>query len=116
MNKILSILMVALTLCADTGSLALAAPKEPARAAAKAKLRGVVNLNQADEAALELLPGIGPSKSKRIVDHRKTKPFKKVDDLTKVKGFGRKTLAKLKPYLAVSGQTTLTEEVAEPAK
>jgi competence protein ComEA len=115
MNKILNVLMIALALVAGT-AVAHAAPKEPSSRAAKAALHGVVNLNQADEAALELLPGIGPAKSTRIIEFRKTKPFKKVEELSKVKGFGRKTLAKLKPYLAVSGQTTLTEEVAAAAK
>jgi competence protein ComEA len=77
---------------------------------ASARMHGVVNLNQADETALELLPGVGPTKAKRIVEFRKTKPFKKVEDLTRVKGFGRKTLARLKAHLAVAGPTTLTEE------
>jgi competence protein ComEA len=80
-----------------------------------APLAGVVNLNTADEAALELLPGVGPTKSARIVEHRKTKPFHKVEELTHVKGFGRKSMARLRPYLAVSGPTTLGVEERPPA-
>lgn len=75
-----------------------------------APLHGVVNLNSADEATLEMLPGVGPAKSKRIVDHRKGHPFRKVEELTRVKGFGRKTLQRLRPYLAISGPNTLGEE------
>lgn len=113
MKRILNALLVLLALTGGTGGVAFAAPKQPVARAGKVGLHGVVNLNQADEAALELLPGIGPTKSKRIVEFRRNKPFKKVDDLSKVKGFGRKTLARLKPYLSVSGQTTLTGEVGE---
>ena len=68
---------------------------------------GVVNLNAASEAELMLLPGVGPSKAAAIVAFRKKYgAFKKVEDLSKVKGFSYKTLKKLKPYLALSGATT----------
>lgn len=70
---------------------------------------GVVNLNEAPPEQLQLLPGVGPSKARAILEHRKAHPFKKVEDLTKIKGIGRKTFTKLRPYLAVSGPTTLSE-------
>ena len=73
-------------------------------------LRGTANLNLADEAVLELLPGIGEVTAARIVEHRKAHPFRKVDELTRVKGIGRKKLARLRPFLSVSGPTTLVEE------
>ncbi len=71
---------------------------------------GVVNLAQATAEELERLPGIGPAKAKAIVEHRHTHPFHKVDDLTKVKGIGKKTFAKLRPYLTMTGATTLLSE------
>ena len=71
---------------------------------------GVVNLAQASADELERLPGIGPAKAKAIVEHRHTHPFHKVDDLTKVKGIGKKTFAKLRPYLTMTGPTTLLSE------
>jgi competence protein ComEA len=67
---------------------------------------GVVNINTASEDELMLLPGVGPSKAAAVIAWRKKYgAFKKVEDLTKVKGFGYKTLKKLKPYLSVSGPT-----------
>jgi competence protein ComEA len=50
---------------------------------------GPVNLNTADVAALDGLPGIGPVLAQRIVDHRdKHGPFRQVDDLLDVPGIG----------------------------
>lgn len=56
-----------------------------------------VDVNTADQAALESLKGIGPVKSKAIIDERtKNGPFKDADDLAKrVKGIGAKTVTKL---------------------
>lgn len=79
----------------------------PSNAAASA---GVVNLNQAKPDELELLPGIGPAKAKKIVEYRTQHPFRKTEELTKVKGIGRKTFGKLRPYLTLQGPTTLRSE------
>jgi competence protein ComEA len=59
-----------------------------------------VNINTADKETLILLPGIGPVAAEAILAYRKNNGnFKSVDELTKVKGIGDKTLEKLKPYL-----------------
>lgn len=69
---------------------------------------GKLNLNTATPEQLELLPGVGPAKAERIIAFRqKHGPFKRVADLRRVKGFGRKTLKKLEPFLDVKGETTL---------
>jgi competence protein ComEA len=109
-------LLAALALALPSVS-ALAAPPAPASAPAVEKhgrtrpaLHGVLNLNNADAATLELLPGIGPTKADRIVEWRHAHPFKRVEELDKVKGIGRKTVQRLRPFLAVSGNTTLAEE------
>lgn len=96
--------VAALTLSTIVVATAHAAPPASTEAAEES---GVVNLNSATEEELMLLPGVGPSKATRIVEWRKKHgKFKKVEDLTKVKGFGYKTFKKLKPHLAVSGATT----------
>jgi competence protein ComEA len=73
-------------------------------------LRGKLNLNTATGEQLQLLPGVGPAKSERIVEFRqKHGKFRRIQDLRRVKGFGQKTLKKLTPYLATEGDNTLTE-------
>jgi len=73
---------------------------------------GLVNLNAATSQQLDVLPGVGEKAVTRIIEYRTKTPFKKVEELVRVKGFGRKRFVKLKPFLAVSGETTL-QEVAE---
>lgn len=59
-----------------------------------------VNLNTASQAQLETLPGVGPKAAQRVIEYRKDNgPFKKIEDLMNVKGFGEKTFLKLKPML-----------------
>lgn len=72
-----------------------------------------VNVNQASAAELARLPKVGPKLAERIVDHRQQHgPFKRAEDLMEVKGVGEKMFATLRPYVAVSGPTTLTEKVS----
>jgi len=66
----------------------------------------VVNLNTATATELSYLPGVGPSKANAIIEYRSNREFKKVDDLMRVKGIGRKTFKKIQPYLTVEGPTT----------
>lgn len=73
----------------------------------KKQISGVVNLNTGTAQQLDLLPGIGEKAAKRIIEHRTRTPFAKVEDLRKVKGFGAKKLEKLKPFLTISGPTTV---------
>lgn len=83
------------------------APKAPAvpdsaREKSAFGLDGRLDLNKASADELEGLPGIGPKTAQRILDDRRTRgPFKKASDLTRVKGIGAKTLARLLPHITV---------------
>jgi len=66
-----------------------------------------VNLNTATKEELDAVKGIGPVKAQAIVDYRKEHgPFKSVDDLKNVKGFGDKTVDSMRKDLTVSGANT----------
>jgi competence protein ComEA len=71
--------------------------------AASEKLTTPVNLNTANLAELEALPGIGPAVATRILEYRqKNGAFKKLEDLMNVRGIGEKTFLKLKPMLTIA--------------
>lgn len=73
----------------------------------------VVNINQATPDELARLPRVGAKLADRIVAHRSQHgAFKRPEDLMQVKGVGEKFFTALKPYLAVSGPTTLAEKVS----
>ncbi|HXE40673.1 MAG TPA: helix-hairpin-helix domain-containing protein [Azonexus sp.] len=79
-------ILIAIMLCLASISLAFAA----------------VNINTASVDELDAVKGIGPSKAKAIVDYRsKNGQFKSVDDLKEVKGFGEKSVARLRGELTV---------------
>ncbi|MFF1879043.1 ComEA family DNA-binding protein [Leifsonia sp. NPDC058230] len=63
---------------------------------------GLVNLNTADQAALETLPRIGPALAGRILDYRSANGrFAAVADLLKVTGIGQKLFDGLKDRITV---------------
>lgn len=70
-------------------------------------LVGVVNVNTASAAELQLLPGIGETRAQAILDTRKAKGgFRSVDELVDVKGIGDSALARMRPFVTLQGKTT----------
>lgn len=62
----------------------------------------IVNINEADQAALETLPGVGPATAKAILDYRTEHGrFRSVDDLLNVRGIGPSKLEQIKPFARV---------------
>ena len=63
---------------------------------------GLVDLNTADAAALETLPGVGPATAAAIIDHRERNgPFASVEGLLEVRGIGEAKLAQLRDLVRV---------------
>src|SRR5258706_12109948 len=91
-------------------ALALLLSVGPLDAAGKAPA-GKVDLNTADQKALEGLPGVGAATAKAIIAAR---PFKSVDDLKNVKGIGDAKFASLKDKVTV-GATPAASAPAAPA-
>ena len=61
-----------------------------------------VSINEADAAELNLLPGLGRILSDTVVtDRTRRGPFEHLDNLTRVRGIGAKTVEKLRPYATV---------------
>jgi len=62
-----------------------------------------LNINMATAKELTRLPGIGKVTAERIVVYREANgPFVAMDDLLKVDGLGKKTLAKIKDKISLN--------------
>ena len=70
-----------------------------------------VNINTASAVELAYLPRIGARVAERIIERRKEKPFARPEELMEVKGIGEKLFLSLKPYLSVTGPTTLDSKI-----
>ena len=68
-------------------------------------IAGTININTATSTELEQLPGIGAKKAQSIVEYRKAHGlFKRISDITKVKGIGDKLLQKIKEDIVLGGK------------
>jgi competence protein ComEA len=85
----------------------VAAAAVPVSVLAQPQLEGRLNPNSATAAQWELLPAIGPTTAGRIVEYVKKYPIRQLTQLMRVKGIGRKTYDKIRPYLILEGETTL---------
>lgn len=64
----------------------------------------VIDLNQAGQAQLEELPGIGPVTAGNILAWREQHGrFTAVEELMEVSGIGEKTFEQLRPHVTVGG-------------
>jgi hypothetical protein len=55
-----------------------------------------INVNNASQAELEALPGVGPVIAWQIIEGR---PNRSVDELDRVKGIGKKRLEEIRPLV-----------------
>lgn len=68
---------------------------------------GVVNINTASAAELQLLPGIGARRAAAIVEARQASGgFVQAEDLMKVDGIGAVMLERMRLHVALEGETT----------
>lgn len=71
--------------------------------------RQLVNINLATVKELDLLPGIGPSKAKAIVDYRSASgEFRSIEEIMKVKGIGPQIFGKIKSSITVGDRPDQT--------
>ncbi|MBX3360540.1 MAG: helix-hairpin-helix domain-containing protein, partial [Phycisphaeraceae bacterium] len=75
---------------------------------------GRVDLNRADLAQLELLPGVGPATAARIVAYREQiGGFRTVDELSGVRGIGPRTMERLRERVMVRAGVPVERSVPE---
>ena len=95
-----AICLVAMALAAGAGPAA-AAEAEDAGTADGAVARQI-DINKATAVELTAIPGVGNAIAQRIVEFRdKQGPFRRVEDLLKVKGIGEKSFQKIRSHVKV---------------
>ncbi len=61
-----------------------------------------LDINTAKQSELEAIRGLGPVKARAIIEYRETRgPFKSLDELDHVRGFGKASIDKLRNELIV---------------
>ena len=106
MSALLPRLLVAAALLAAT----------PALAAKKGLAPGErLDLNRATVAELMRLPGLGEKKAQAIVAHRQKTPFRRPEEVTKVKGLGPAWFQKVKAHLVVGASASAASAAATSA-
>ena len=74
------------------------------QSAAAPRNHPVLDLNRAQAAELDMLPGIGPVLARRIVEYRRQHgPFRRIEELRAVRGVGPRLLERLRPRVGVGG-------------
>jgi len=96
-------------------ALVFAGPVTASSSSAPPRVTGVVNLNTGTPEQLKMLPGVKDKAVAEIIAHRAKHPFTRPEELVKVKGFSKKRYERVKPYIAVHGDSTIrmAEKVAE---
>ena len=62
---------------------------------------GRININEAGPEELVKLPGIGPTRAKAIIAERKKRRFRRIEDIIRVPGIGRKTFGRIRHSIRV---------------
>jgi competence protein ComEA len=66
--------------------------------------KGKININKASKKELVVLKGVGDKIAVRIIEYRKSHPFKKIEDLMNVKGVGQKLFDKNRDLIKVKNK------------
>jgi len=60
-----------------------------------------ININEAGPEELVRLPGVGPARAQAIIAEREKRRFRRIEDILRVPGIGRKTFDRLRHSIRV---------------
>ncbi len=81
-----------------------------------APVRKRIDLNTATLDELTTLKGIGRRKAEAIIAYRSRQRFTRLTQLLKVKGIGKKTLTRLRPFIAISPPSPTATTASSPSR
>jgi len=85
-------------LCLASGLAGAQGTSQATKTSASNAASNLVDINSATKEQLDALPEIGPVKAQAIIDGR---PYKKIEDIMKVKGIKQGTFNKIKDSITV---------------
>ena len=64
--------------------------------------QGIININVATQEELEVLPGIGPSRAREIINYREENgDFQQIEEIQNVPGIGAGIFDQLKDFITI---------------
>jgi len=104
--RLLAVVALLLVVCgAGSAPLMLAAETDSRTASSAAANARQIDLNKASTEELTTIPGVGEALARRIIEFReKEGPFRRVEDLMKVKGIGEKSFQKMRSHVKVDSK------------
>ncbi len=84
-----------------TGQAAAAGGDAPEQGPPSAEQDSRININEAAPEELVQLPGIGPSRAQAIIVEREKRRFRRIEDIIRVPGIGRKTFGRIRHSIRV---------------
>ena len=84
-----------------TGQAAAAEGDAPEQGPPSAEQDSRININEAAPEELVQLPGIGPGRAQAIIVEREKRRFRRIEDIIRVPGIGRKTFGRIRHSIRV---------------
>lgn len=99
----LAILVLSAWLALQGGQLKAAegGSEPPAQGPPTVEQDSRININEASIDELVRLPGIGPSRAEAIIAERGRRRFRRIEDIMRVPGIGRKTFVRIRASIRV---------------
>jgi len=101
MKRTLVLILALCALRAGPASAADGGVGPPAQGPPSAEQDRRININEAGPEELTQLPGIGPSRAQAIIAEREKRRFRRVEDIIRVPGIGRKTFGLIRDSIRV---------------
>jgi competence protein ComEA len=101
MHRALALLLSLGALHAGGAAARDSGPNPPEQGPSSAEQDPRVNINEAGVEDLIQLPGIGPTRAQAIIAEREKQRFRRIEDILRVPGIGRKTFGRIRHAIRV---------------
>jgi len=101
MSRLLLLVVAVCVLHASQASATDGGVAPPEQGPPSAEQDTRININEAGPEELARLPGIGPSRAQAIIAEREKRRFRRIEDIIRVPGIGRKTFGRIRHSIRV---------------